>query len=135
MNPDLWPSDLSVEACPPSEELMNGAIIGSQPYVFSRGAGMYVVYLNLFGANGLTANPTDCVRGLAGYWSLCTGYGRIWFMARDGGYSTAGAGQTLFTTKIQPLFEGQTARPKCAPIDFFSPGADPHGRLPAGNLG
>jgi hypothetical protein len=119
-NPDLWPSDLSVEACPPSEELMNGAIIGSQPYVFSRER-MYVVYLNLFGANGLTANPTDCVRGLAGYWSLCTGYGRIWFMARDGGYSTAGAGQTLFTTKIQPLFEGQTVN-GYAPIDFFFQG-------------
>jgi len=119
--PDHWPADLITEVCSPSEQLMNGAILGSQPYVFSRERG-YAIYPNLSGQAGLTSLPTACMQGLAGRWAIAEGYGRIFLVYRDGVYSTNGDAAQLISPGLTPLFRGQTVN-GYAPIDLTAESA------------
>jgi hypothetical protein len=114
--PDHWSSSGNTEVCPPSEELMNGGLIGHQPFVFSRDR-LYMLYPNLTGVAGqVTSAPTQCKRGLWTRWSFCMGPGGIYFMAEDGIYRTAGGQEEWISRVITPLFRGQTVH-GYAPID------------------
>src|SRR5262245_22541540 len=114
--PDHWSSSGNVEVCAPSEELMNGGLVGHQGFVFSR-ARLYFLYPNLSGGQGVTASPTLCTRGLLGRWSFCTGPGGlIYFVAEDGVFATQGGPEQWLSEAINPLFYG-TAVNGYQPID------------------
>lgn len=114
---DSWPSANHQEVCSPSEELMNGAVLGGQGFAFSRER-LYVCYPNLQNAGTITVIPTDCTHGLLTRWSFCVGNGAIWFAAKDGIYRTAGGPEENISDKdIYGLFHGET-RNGYLPIDF-----------------
>lgn len=119
--PDHWPPDLTCEVCPPSEELMNGGLLGNQPFVFSRSR-PYALYVNLTGTAGLTSSPTGGTRGLVGRWAFCSGAGSLWGVANDGIWRFNGGDTPLVSDKIRPLFQGQTVY-GYLPIDFTVPEA------------
>ena len=114
--PDHWASSGNVEVCAPSEELMNGGLIGHQAFVFSRER-LYMLYPNLTGEAGLTATPTQCKRGLVNYWAFAVGPGGIYFVAQDGLFETGGGPEEWISRDLDPLFHGET-RYGYLPIDF-----------------
>jgi hypothetical protein len=118
--PDHWAATGNVEVCPPSEELMNGCLLGHQAFVFSRARG-YFLYPNLTGAIGqVTAAPALCTRGLLSRWGLCTGPGGVaYFVAEDGIFATQGGPEDWLSEPINPLFYG-TAVNGYQPIDKTS---------------
>jgi hypothetical protein len=114
--PDHWSSSGNVEVCSPSEELMNGGISGHQAFVFSRQR-LYFLYPNLGGAEGVTASPANCTRGLLGRWAFTLGPGGlIFFVAEDGVFVTSGGAEDWISEAINPLFYG-TAVNGYEPID------------------
>jgi hypothetical protein len=120
--PDHWSASGNVEVSPPSEPLQNGGIQGHQGYVFSN-LRLYVIYPNLTGGSGVTANPTLCKRGLnLSRWAFASGPGGIYFAAEDGFFRTIGGPEEWIGREIQPLFEGQTVE-GLFPIDKSAPTA------------
>lgn len=119
-NFDAWPSTGSyiVEVCSPSEELMNGCVLGGGGFVLSRERG-YLVYASPAGV-GITYSPTDCTPGLAARWGFCTGPGGIFYVARDAVRVTGGAASQILSDQIKPLFNGETVNGRL-PIDFSQP--------------
>ena len=115
--PDHWSAGGQVEVCAPSEELMNGGVIGHQGFVFSR-TRLYLIYPNLTSlSGGVTATPSLCTRGLLGKWAFCLGPGGgVFFVADDGVFSTQGGPETWISEAIAPLFWGDTSN-GYAPID------------------
>ena len=120
--PDHWSASGNVEVCAPSEELMNGGILGHQAFVFSR-LRLYFLYPNLTGAQGVTATPALCTRGLVARWAFCTGPGGfVFFVAEDGVFATQGGPEDWLSEAINPLFYG-TAVNGYVPIDKTVPEA------------
>jgi hypothetical protein len=121
--PDHWPSTggYAVEVCSPSEELMNGTLIGGSGFVLSRERG-YTAYTNLAGGTGIVATPSGCVPGLAARWGFCKGPGGVFYVARDGIRVTTGADSVLLSDHIRPLFHAETKN-GYLPIDFSVPTA------------
>lgn len=119
-NFDAWPSTGSyiVEVCSPSEELMNGCVLGGGGFVLSRERG-YLIYANPGGV-GILYSPTDCTPGLAARWGFCNGPGGIHYVARDGIRVTGGGASQLLSDQIRPLFNGETVNGR-RPIDFSQP--------------
>lgn len=114
--PDHWSASGNVEVCAPSEELMNGGLLGHQAFVFSRSR-LYFLYPNLGGGSGVTATPGLCTRGLLGRWSFCTGPGGVvFFVAEDGVFATSGGPEEWLSEAINPLFYGTSVN-GYAPID------------------
>lgn len=119
---DSWPATFHVEACSPSEELMNGFALSSQPFVFSRER-LFSIYPNLQNAQQVTVQPTACTHGLIGRWALAVGPGGCYFVSKDGIYVTSGGSeQSLTDNDIRGLFHGET-RNGYAPVDFTHPEA------------
>jgi hypothetical protein len=117
LNYDSWPPSNHQEVCSPSEELMNGLILGSQGYVFSRER-LFICYPNLQNAGTVTVLPTECTHGLLTRWSFTVGLGAIWFVAKDGIYRTAGGKEeNISDNDIFSLFHGETKN-GYLPIDF-----------------
>jgi len=106
--PDHWSASGNVEVCAPSEQLMNGGLIGNQAFVFSRER-MHMLYPNLSGEIGLTALPSLCKRGLAGRWAFCTGPGGVYFVAQDGVFVSSGGPEEWLSEDIDPIFKGWNA--------------------------
>ncbi len=119
-NFDAWPSTGSyiVEVCSPTEELMNGCVLGGGGFVLSRERG-YTIFANPGGV-GIVYQPTDCTPGLAARWGFCTGPGGIFYVARDAVRVTGGGASQVLSDQIQPLFNGQTVNDRL-PIDFSQP--------------
>ena len=108
--PDHWSSSGNVEVCPPSEELMHGGLMGSQPFVFSR-LNLYAIYPNLSGiAGSVTVNPTLCKRGIRTRWCFTVGPGGIYFLDNeaDGIFRTSGGPEEWLSRDLDPLFKGET---------------------------
>lgn len=116
--PDHWSASGNVEVCAPSEQLLNGGLIGHQAFVFSRER-LHMLYPNLTGEVGLTATPTQCKRGLTGRWAFCTGPGGIYFVAQDGIFCTSGGPEDWISEDIDPIFKGKTVN-GYRPINFTS---------------
>lgn len=116
-NVDAWPSTggYSVEVCSPTEELMNGCVLGGGGFVLSRERG-YRIYTNPGGV-GIVYSPTGVTPGLAARWGFCLGPGGIFYVARDGVRVTNGEDSQILSDQIRPLFNGQTVNGR-APIDF-----------------
>ena len=114
--PDHWASSGYVEVCAPSEELMNGCLLGHQAFVWSRVRG-YFLYPQLSGAATFTATPSLCTRGLLGRWAFSVGpAGTAYFVAEDGVFATQGGPEDWISEAINPLFYG-TAVNGYQPID------------------
>jgi hypothetical protein len=105
--PDHWASDGNVEVCAPSEQLMNGGLMGHQAFVFSRER-LYMLYPNLTGSAGIAATPTEVKRGLAGRWAFATGPGGIYYLAEDGIFNTQGGPEEWISRDVDPLFKGKS---------------------------
>lgn len=104
----------------PGEELQNGFLFSSVPFVFSK--------LNLYGLDfgGPDALPEFSPRlipigmGLAGKWAFAVGPNTVYFLARDGIYATdcqPGKPISLTEDRIKPIFQGQTIN-GIPPIDW-----------------
>lgn len=119
-NFDAWPSSgaYSVEVCAPSEELMNGCVLGGGGFVISRERG-YLIYTNPGGV-GIVYSPTDCTPGLAARWGFCVGPGGIFYVARDAVRVTGGGASQILSDQIKPLFNGESVNGRL-PIDFSQP--------------
>lgn len=117
---DSWPSTYFVEACSPSEALMNGFALSSSAFVFSRER-LFAILPNLTDVSQVTVQPTACTHGLAGRWALCVGPGGCFFVGKDGIYVTAGGPeQSITEDSIRGIFHGET-RNGYLPIDFNYP--------------
>ena len=105
--PDHWSASGLVEVCPPSEELMNGGLLGHQAFVLSREA-LYMLYPNLSGVGIVTSAPTLCKRGLWSRWGMVVGPKGVYFVAEDGIFVSAGGEEDWISREIDPLFRGDT---------------------------
>jgi hypothetical protein len=104
--PDHWSALGNVEVCAPSEQLMNGCLLGHQAFVWSRTRG-YFLYPQLSGDATFTATPSLCTRGLLGRWAFCVGPGGVaYFVAEDGIFATNGGPEEWLSEAINPLFYG-----------------------------
>jgi hypothetical protein len=104
----------------PGEELQNGFLFSSLPFVFSK--------LNLYGLDygGTEALPEFTPRliplgvGLAGKWAFAVGSNAVYFLGRDGIYATdcqPGKPVSLTEETIKPIFQGATIN-GIPPIDW-----------------
>ena len=104
----------------PGEELQNGFLFSSVPFVFSK--------LNLYGLDfgGPDALPEFSPRlipigmGLAGKWAFAIGPNTVYFLGRDGIYATdcqPGRPISLTEDRIKPIFQGYTVN-GIPPIDW-----------------
>lgn len=120
---DHWPSTggYAVEVCSPSEELMNGCVVGGAGFVLSRERG-YTVHTNLSGGTGIVVTPSNCTPGLAARWGFTVGLGGIYYVARDGVRVTNGGDSVLLSDALWPLFHAQSAY-GLFPVDFAVPAA------------
>jgi hypothetical protein len=119
-NLDAWPAANFVEVCPPSEELMNGAILAGTAFCMSRERGFQII-ANLQAANTVLTLPTACTHGIWSRWGICAGAGLMFFVAKDGIYSWGGTIETSISdADIRGLFHGEV-RNGYNPIDFTHP--------------
>lgn len=117
---DHWPAANNVEACSPSEELMNGIAVSGASLVLSRER-MFIAIPNMTNAGIVTVNPTACLHGLVARRGLCVTPAGVAFVSKDGIYLTGGgAEQNITDDRIRPLFHGET-RNGYAPVDFTQP--------------
>lgn len=114
--PDHWSASGNVEVCAPSEQLLNGGLIGNQAFVFSRER-LHMLYPNLTGEIGITATPSLCKRGLLGRWAFTVGPGGIYFGAQDGIFLSSGGPEEWISEDIDPLFKNKTVN-GYAPVDL-----------------
>lgn len=118
--PESWPATEFTDVCAASEELMNGGMIASQGFCFSR-TRMYAILLNADGT--WTTEPTACNEGLVGRWAMCVTPFGVAFVSPFGvRLSSGGVPDRLSDEMIGPLFRGETAR-GFFPIDFTVPTA------------
>lgn len=117
--PDHWPAANHTPCCPPSEQLLNGAMFASQAFVFSH-VRMYQVQVNLSDSGSLSTSPTDCLEGLAGRMALAVGPGGIFFASDDAVRVTQGGVSKVISNNIRPLFHGESVN-GYNPIDFDYP--------------
>lgn len=103
-----WPPDNALEACPPSEALLMGTLVGGVGFVLSRKRG-YVVVANLVNS-AISVQETACQVGIASRWAWTQDSRGVAFVSGDsdapGVYRTSGQAATLLSTKIDPLFKG-----------------------------
>jgi hypothetical protein len=115
--PDHASASGNREICPPSEELMNGGMVGNQAFVFSRER-LYMLYPSLAGAATIDYAPTRCRRGIKSRWAFCVGPGGIYFVVEgDGAFVTNGGEEDWISRDLDPLFQGQTKN-GYLPIDW-----------------
>lgn len=115
-----WPADEFTDVCAASEELMNGGMIGSSGFVFSR-TRMYAILLNSDGT--WTTEPTSCNEGLIGRWAMAiTPFGVAFVSPFGVRLTSGGVPDRLSDEMIGPLFRGETVR-GMFPIDFTVPTA------------
>ena len=104
----------------PGEELQNGFLFSSVPFVFSK--------LNLYGLDfgGPDALPEFTARlvpigmGLAGKWAFAVGPNTMYFLGRDGIYATdcqPGRPTSITEESLKPIFQGATVN-GLPPIDW-----------------
>jgi hypothetical protein len=105
-DPDSASDRNQLEITSPSEPLMNGFLYNNTSYVFSS-EDLYIIYptSDVIGRLTFKANKTGLGLGLAGRYSYCIGEGRIWFVSRDGIYTTEGSMPVSITDDdLYPLF-------------------------------
>ena len=116
-SPDHASASSNVEVCPPSEELMNGGMVGNQAFVFSRER-LYMLYPSLSGTATVDYAPTRCKRGIKSRWAFCVGPGGIYFaVENEGVFVTNGGDEEWISRDLDPLFQGET-RNGYLPIDW-----------------
>ena len=121
-SPDHASASSNKEICPPSEELMNGGMVGNQAFVFSRER-LYMLYPSLSGTATIDYAPTRCKRGIKSRWAFCVGPGGIYFCAeKEGIFLTNGGEEEWISRDLDPLFQGETKN-GYLPIDWAATSA------------
>lgn len=88
-NPDSAPDKYNIELCPPSEPLLGGEVLNGNSYVASTDR-WWQLRPSFGGQNQYTPVEAPVGRGLAAPYGLCTDGSKIYFVAKDGIYVTAG---------------------------------------------
>jgi len=105
--PENWPATSYTDVCAASEELMNGGMIGSAGFCFSR-TRMYAILNNSDGT--FTTEPTECAEGMVGRWAMAeTPYGIAFVSPFGVRLTSGGVPAPLSDEQIGPLFRGQAA--------------------------
>lgn len=116
-SPDHWSAFSNKEICPPSEELMNGGLVGNQAFVWSR-LRLYMLYPALTADATVDYQPSQCKRGIQSRWAFCVGPGGIYFVAQgEGCFRTQGGEEEWLSADVDPIFQGQ-ARYGYLPVDW-----------------
>ena len=103
-NADQWGVGQWVDVSSPSDPMQNGCVFNTRVFAFSKERMFELVPMVLGGAT-LTPFQTPCSRGLISPWGLCSTARMIYFVAKDGVYSTTGgAEESLVENDIKPLF-------------------------------
>ena len=126
-DPETTTASNNLEITTPSEPLMNGFSFDGKTFVFSSDR-LFVIYPSFSSSNEFTALETPCQRGLLIPWAFaCSGIkqggGSVYFLAKDGIYSTQGGEATCITdTDLYWLFPHEGTKGKYTnglyPIDF-----------------
>lgn len=117
---DHWPAVNNVEVCPPAEELMAGAVLAGQGFVFSR-LMLYSALVSLSSGARVNCPPTACTKGLISRWGLTPGPDGLYFVSNDGIYRTTGGPAECITENwVGRLFRGETVN-GYLPVGFTSP--------------
>lgn len=102
--PDAAPDSYNLELCPPSEPLLGGEVLNGNSYVASTER-WWQLRPSFGGANQFSPVEAPVGRGLAAPFGHCTDGSKIFFVAKDGIYVTAGGhGQSLTDADLYNLF-------------------------------
>jgi hypothetical protein len=103
-NADQWPSFNWIDVSSPSDPMQNGTVFNTRVFAFSKER-MFELIQALLGGTTLTPFETPCRRGLISPWGLASTARAVYFVAKDGVYSTdGGVEQSLVENDIKPLF-------------------------------
>lgn len=103
-NADQWGVGQWVDVSSPSDPMQNGCIFNTRTFAFSKER-MFELLPSLIGGATVTPFQTPCSRGLISPWGLLATARTIYFVAKDGIYSTTGGEEiSLVENDIKPLF-------------------------------
>lgn len=103
-NADQWASTSWIDVSSPTDQMQNGCVFNTRVFAFSKER-MFELIQGLLGATTLTPFETPCRRGLISPWGLLSTARAVYFVAKDGIYSTdGGPEQSLVENNIKPLF-------------------------------
>jgi len=103
-NADQWGVGQWVDVSSPTDPMQNGCVFNTRVFAFSKEK-MYELIPSLIGGTTITPFQTPCSRGLISPWGLISTARMIYFVAKDGIYSTTGGEETsLVENDIKPLF-------------------------------
>lgn len=103
-NADQWGVGQWVDVSSPSDQMQNGCIFNTRVFAFSKEQ-MFELLPSLIGGATITPFQTPCSRGLISPWGLLATARTIYFVAKDGVYSTTGGEElSLVENDIKPLF-------------------------------
>lgn len=120
-NPDLASDKNFYEVTNPSEQLLNGFIHDSRSWVFSSEE-LYQIYPTF--SNGkliFKATKTGLGLGLAGRYAFCVAQGKIFFLSKDGIYSTDGSIPQSITDEDLFLLFPHDGQPGISILGFSPP--------------
>jgi hypothetical protein len=101
--PDSVPDSYNIELCPPSEPLLGGELLNGNSYVASTNR-WWQLRPSFGGKSQYTQNEAPVGRGLAAPFGHCTDGSKIYFVAKDGIYVTAGGPAVSLTDDLYVLF-------------------------------
>lgn len=103
-NADQWGVGQWIDVSSPSDPMQNGCVFNTTVFAFSKEK-MFELLPSLIGGATVTPFQTPCSRGLISPWGLLATARMVYFVAKDGIYSTTGAQETsLVENDIKPLF-------------------------------
>lgn len=103
-NADQWGVGQWVDVSSPSDPMQNGCVFNTRVFAFSKER-MFELQPAVLGGATLTPFQTPCSRGLISPWGLTSTARAIYFVAKDGIYTTLGGEeQSLVENNIKPLF-------------------------------
>lgn len=103
-SPDSAPDSYNIELCPPSEPILGGEVLNGNSYAASTSR-WWQLRTSFGGENQYTPVEAPVGRGLAAPYGHCTDGSKIYFVAKDGIYATAGGpGVSLTDDDLYNLF-------------------------------
>jgi hypothetical protein len=113
-NPDSAPDRYNLELSPPSEPVTGGCLLNGESFAFTASR-CWALRPSFGGVNQYTPRQVPTGVGAINHFGICSDGKHIYFVAKNGIYSTAGGPATPLTTRanIYTLFphEGQDGQP------------------------
>ena len=100
-----WPFQFELQIGDGSQEALNGLMTDQSIFVWSEDQTWQIVGQ---GADAYVPLPVPLSHGLLGRWCLCSGDGRIFFLAKDGIYQQQGLTQQKISGDLDPFFTEET---------------------------